>query len=144
MDCIPYNTKQLLGAGRIYRALGYYTAPGADPRYILAVPNGLRAYRGPDIGGVSALLDLWPDADHWRRLYPKGAHGIDAYRARAAIMRECQEAGPYLPPLELRPYKSGTRRDRGAVRHDWVPESLRIEKGPECESGPDSGVKDKA
>lgn len=126
MPHLIYDTTGLIPDGAIYRALGVYAAPGAEPRYVVATPGMLRAYRPADIGGVSALLDLWPDADHWRRLYPKGAHGIDAYRARAAIMRECQEAGDYLPPEELRPYKSGTRRDRGAVRHDYVPESLRI------------------
>lgn len=68
---------------------------------MFALPNEVRAYRFNELGGVRFLFEVWPDADHWRALYPKGHSKIDGTRARAAIMRECVEAGPWEPTPEM-------------------------------------------
>lgn len=101
MYSLKCDTASLLAGGALYRALGVYSPPRGDRSYVYAVPGEIRAYRVNELGGVQFLLDVWPDPDHWRALYPKGRDKIDGLRARAAIMRECVEAGPYVPPPEL-------------------------------------------
>ena len=95
------DTSLLLDGGAVYRAVGVYSPPRGEKRYAIATCDGISLWRAGDMGGVSLLLDLYPDYDHWRAIYPKGKNKIDGTRARAAIMRECVEAGPWVPPEGL-------------------------------------------
>lgn len=104
---IPCDTAGLLADGAVYRALGVYSPPRGERRYVIATRDGIGLWRAGDMGGVSLLLELWPDFDHWRAVYPKGHSKIDATRARAAIMRECVEAGAYEPPEGIALYGAG-------------------------------------
>lgn len=106
---LPLNTSTLLPAGTIYKALGTCSPRGCEKRYVIAVPGELRSYRGAELHGLAFLFDLYPSAAHWRALWPAGGKTqIEARAACADIIRECQEAGEYDLPDEIRP-KPGRR-----------------------------------
>lgn len=69
-------------------------------------------YRAPQIGGISSLVEIWPDLGFWREAFPyrRDRSGIDVDAAREVFVRLCFEAGLYEPPEELRPRGRGRPR----------------------------------
>ena len=110
MLSMPFDTSALLQPGQAYRCLGVYHPPRGEECYLVAVPGRLNSYRGVDIG-LYVALSFVPDRSHWFALFPDKRRKIDTIALRCAIMRECIEAGEYLPPEELRTCKRPGRRD---------------------------------
>ncbi len=99
----PYDSSRLLPPGAIYKALGTSETKGCERRYVILVQGELRAYRGAEMHGLAFLFDLYPDAAHWRALWPAGGKTqIEARAACADIMKECNAAGNYDLPDDLR------------------------------------------
>ncbi len=68
--------------------------------YYLRVGNVVRSFRPSQTLGLAFLLALYPNHDHWVRLYPSDTYGgrkVNWPRACAAIQRMCIAAGEYRP-----------------------------------------------
>lgn len=90
----------------LFRPLGFYTSPGCYTRYYLEIHGEVRAFRPSDLISTGLLLEIHPDAEHWRSLYPSRQwHGarIDPRSAAAAIIKACHAVGKYEPPAALKP-----------------------------------------
>lgn len=66
----------------------------------LLVDGQVRHYRPPQAYGLGFLLSLYPDAQHWRAMFPTENHGrkIDTAAACAYVAKLCRDAGEYHPP----------------------------------------------
>lgn len=82
----------------IWRALGYqHTKHGK--RYWLTIGTRTRAYRAGEMYGLSFLVDVYPDPEHWRRIFPYGeGRRINTGAALAYFIKQCEDAGEYVPP----------------------------------------------
>lgn len=96
-----------MASSPIFRPLGTFTSNHGLPRYYIEVRGSVRVYRAMEMHGMSFLLDLHPDADHWRSLFPTRGHKIDTKAALAWFIGACQSAGEYDPPAELKPRDVG-------------------------------------
>lgn len=99
----------------LFTPLGVYRAHGGLPRYYIAVNGELRVYRAWELRCVPFLLDIYPDHNHWRELFPKPpGKRIDTQSSGEWFVRACEAAGQYQPPAELTPRRAG--RPLNAVR----------------------------
>lgn len=82
----------------LFTPLGY-TVPLRGPLHFHFLIDGrLRTYATPDMQSVSFLLDLHPDIEHWRALFPGDRRTrIDVGAACAHFARECRALGEYIP-----------------------------------------------
>lgn len=67
----------------------------------LRVRGEVRTFRPSQALGLGFLLGVYPDHDHWARLYPSATyHGrkVNWQRACADITRMCIEAGEIVQP----------------------------------------------
>lgn len=95
----------------LFRVVGFYRAHCGVPRYFFQVKGQLRSYRAWELGNVPFLLDLHPDYEHWRSMFPR-AYGrrIDTHAAHQWFVQECERAGVFDPPEEMKPRGSGRPR----------------------------------
>lgn len=103
-------------SGPLFLPLGWFAAVGGAPRYFIEVRGEVRSYRGWELASLATLLDLWPDAAHWRRCFPRSTSKIDTKAAAAHLVEICHRAGLYTPPDRLRPRPSG---------RPWRPKTLK-------------------
>lgn len=81
----------------LWRALGYQLLPQGR-RYFLLVNGQVRRYRACQMYGLNFLLDIYPDREHWRRMFPYGVgRRVDTGEALRFFARACDEAGEYKP-----------------------------------------------
>lgn len=64
--------------------------------YHIRVRGEDRVFRPTEAWGLGFLMELNPDAEHWRRMFPTVLQGrkIDVSTACAAVRRLCLAAGP--------------------------------------------------
>ncbi len=80
----------------LFECLGHYRVRGGMPRYVLRVRGEVRVFRAIEMHGLAFLLDLYPDHEHWRRLFPlSGSRKVDTKAALSWFIRECAAAGEY-------------------------------------------------
>lgn len=97
----------------IFTLLGYYRSRGGLPRFYASVREEVRCYRPWELASMAFMLDLYPDHEHWRSLFPKrDSQRVNLHAAREWFTRAFMEAGPYDPPEDLKPADAG--RPKGA------------------------------
>lgn len=92
----PAEVSTAVRPAGLYECLGWYVFKG-EHRYVLRGFDGhLLHLRQIALTSLEGLFRLYPDAEHWRRLYPRGARSrIDCRKAGTDLMRGCIEAGPW-------------------------------------------------
>lgn len=100
-------SEQANGSLPLFRLLGVYTDGSCYPRYCLEAHGQVRAYRASEMHGLAFLMELHPDAGHWRSVFPRTKGRIDTHAAMAWFISECQKLGAYDLPAELRPRPKG-------------------------------------
>ena len=90
----------------LYRPLGYLPAPttghpkGRRERYAVEINGRVEIVDARDLHGLPFLLRVYPDPEHWRRLFPRGGQWrrhIDTLAAAAWFIRECKKVGEFDP-----------------------------------------------
>ena len=66
-------------------------------RYWVEVDGHALGLRAGGLYGIQFLADIYPDLEHWRRMFPRGARKIDNRAALHYFIRACEKAGPYRP-----------------------------------------------
>lgn len=73
-------------------------------RYWLEINGRVRRLKPSQMCGCDFLSDVYPDMEHWRRLFPWGyGRRIDTKAALTYFLKACREAGAYVPASDLRP-----------------------------------------
>lgn len=82
----------------LFEVLGYSVPKHGTCYYHFRVGGRVRSFTGPEMHSVAFLLDLYPDADHWRDAFPGVTRTrVDALKAAAHFRRLCKAAGEYWP-----------------------------------------------
>lgn len=85
----------------LFLPLGY-SRHGAETWIHLLVGDEVRTYRPSQSLGLAFLIGIYPDHDHWVRMYPSETYNgrkVDWRRACTSIIRLCIEAGEYVPKV---------------------------------------------
>lgn len=89
-------------ASPLFTPLGY-SRHNSERWLHLRVGDEVRTYRPSQALGMAFLLGIYPDHDHWARMYPSRYYNGQRLDWRAAvshIIRLCIEAGEYTPPVD--------------------------------------------
>ncbi len=80
-----------------FTCLGYRLSSKGTPLYYFTVAGEPRCYRASELASLAVLLDLVPDVDHWRALFPGGSArlGVDVPRAGSYFHALALRVGPY-------------------------------------------------
>ena len=84
----------------IYTPLGYVITQ-TGPRYVIGTRDGrTTTARAPEMISLGWLLDLYPSADYWHHLFPRGrGRKVNTHAAAAWFVAACRKAGPIpMPP----------------------------------------------
>ena len=92
--------------------------------YYRTASAGVMWFASAQLCRVGGAMDLIPDVEHWRRLYPMdGTRGgtVDWLKAGGALIKLAQDAGPYEPgpgegPVTGRPYTPSQRLEAYLAR----------------------------
>lgn len=79
----------------LYTPLGY-SQHGSEAWLHIRVDGVERVFRPSQALGLGFLLQLVPDLDHWRRMFPSRTYNgrkVDWYAACTCIIRACRAAG---------------------------------------------------
>lgn len=92
---------------QLFVPLGFYRMR----YYFRTEAGGVMWFTSQHLCKLGGALDIVPDVEHWRRLYPLDSRAIavDWVAAGAYLMRVAQEAGRYYPGFDEGPGTPGPR-----------------------------------
>lgn len=81
----------------LWRALGVQQTQWGK-RYWLEINGRAQRFKAAGMYGLSFLLDIYPDREHWRRQFPYGVgRRVDTGAAMTYFVRACERVGEYVP-----------------------------------------------
>lgn len=101
MQSVPRPSASPAPREALFIPLGY-SRHNAEAWLHLRVGGEVRTFRPSQALGLAFLIGIYPDHDHWARLYPSDTYNgrkVDWRRACSHITRLCMAAGEYRPAV---------------------------------------------